>query len=364
MASRLLTLMFVLAASAAAAQPTGDGLDKAQNEQRLKEQRLQRTAQDAAATRAEIDALAQQLARLAAQQSRGGDEVAAARARLGRLNAREAELTQRMGANRSRLSRLLGTLQMYGKHPPPAVFVHPDDARDAVRAAILVRAITPQLKAQAQALGEEVAAAQAVRREAASASEGLFLSESEFAGRAAEIEQLIGEKAAIETALNAEAGQLERDLVALTARIQNLRGGALPDRAAAPSPAAQRFATPVDGDPAARFGQVDGRGGRLEGWLWRPGPAARVRSPAAGLVDYAGPLEDWANVIILDVGDDRRLVLAGVGALQVEAGESLEAGQLIALMPAARSPAPELYLEVRRAGEPVDPARYFAAIRQ
>ena len=337
MRRRLATTLFVLMASAAAAQPAAE---------------LQRV-------RGEIDALSRQLSSLAAQQSAGGDDVAAAKARLAAFNAEEARLSARLGASQARVSRLLGALQMYGKHPPPALLTHPDDAKAAIRAAILIRALTPELQARAQAVAVEVAAARAARREVAAASDGLFLTESEFAERAAEIEALIGQKAALEARLTAEVKASGRDVTALAARAQNLRNNVAPG---AP-PAAGRLAPPTAAAPTGRFGQAAPRGGTLEGWLWTLRPGAQVRSPAAGLVDYAGPAEGWENVLILNIGGDRHLVLGGVGALQVEQGQRIEAGRLVALMPVAQGAGPaELYLEVRQGGRPIDPARFFAAI--
>ena len=78
-------------------------------------------------------------------------------------------------------------------------------------------------------------------------------------------------------------------------------------------------------------------------------------SPAAAVVDYAGPLNGWGQVLILRGAGGCHMVLSGLGKVSVAIGQTLAAGQVIGAM-ATQSPA-ELYFEVRMEGRPVDPAR-------
>jgi murein hydrolase activator len=104
----------------------------------------------------------------------GAVAVAATTDRLQRLNVAETELAVDQGANMHRLSRLLSVLAQLSRDPPPALLVSPQDARDAVRAAILVRAMTPELQARAQGFAEDATEVMRQRRLAAAQSEALF----------------------------------------------------------------------------------------------------------------------------------------------------------------------------------------------
>src|SRR3990167_6752397 len=73
---------------------------------------------------------------------------------LERLNVAETELSVDQGVNMHRLSRLLSVLEQLKRAPPPALLVSPQDAKDAVRAAILVKALTPQLRDRAMLYAE------------------------------------------------------------------------------------------------------------------------------------------------------------------------------------------------------------------
>jgi hypothetical protein len=135
----------------------------------------------------EIERLRAELVDLGRAEQAGQGESEALRARLEMLNAREAAVRGRIDRNREQLARLLGALQMQSRHPPPPLLVNPRSARDAVRAAILLRAITPQLEARGRVFAEQAEAVARVRREAAVASEGLFRAESDVADRRTEI---------------------------------------------------------------------------------------------------------------------------------------------------------------------------------
>jgi septal ring factor EnvC (AmiA/AmiB activator) len=127
----------------------------------------------------------------------------------------------------------------------------------------------------------------------------------------------------------------------------------------------------VQGVLIRRFGQSGGPRERREGWTWRTVAGAPVLSPAAARVDYAGPLKGWGPVVILNVGESRRLVLAGMQEVAVGLGRAVARGEPIGRMgPARKGPdhkgrlGPELYLEVRDGDTAVNPARWLAATAQ
>jgi septal ring factor EnvC (AmiA/AmiB activator) len=304
----------------------------------------------------QIEALRRELIALAAAEQTGQGDAWGQRARLEALNAREAAVKGRIERNRGQLARLLGALQMHQRNPPPPLLVNPRSARDAVRAAILIRAVKPELEARGRAFAAEATALAQVRRGAAVASEALFLAESDLADRRAEMERLISEKRALEGRLYPGEAAAQTQVRALAARAGSV--GELVDElaeATAPSGGAPaRFAPPVPG-PSMR---------RSEGWVWTTAPGATVLAPAVGHVDYAGPLKGWGQVVILRIGGGYRLVLAGLENADVGVGRTVASGEPIGRMRPAgdsRAAPPELYLEVRNRTNPVDPARWLTA---
>ncbi|MFZ0267947.1 murein hydrolase activator EnvC family protein, partial [Caulobacter sp.] len=84
-----------------------------------------------------------------------------------------------------------------------------------------------------------------------------------------------------------------------------------------------------------------------------------VTSPAAGVVEYAGPLSGWGTVLILRAQGAYHLVLAGMDEVSVGPGQSVAPGATVGRMAGHGSSEPELYLEVREDGAPVNPERWL-----
>lgn len=354
---RLLPLLiFALAAAGPAASqraPGSDDLARLQAEYRDETVRARRLRADARAAAAEIAGLEQRLAALRGEVEDGDVRLAGQRDRLRALNAREAALTAELTRERGRAGRLLTALQMMGRRPPPPLLIPAARATETVRAAILLEATAPVVQARVARLTERQGELARVRREALLASEALIAGESEQGDRRAELESALARKKVLEASLRAEAESAERAARALDARIRTL-GGTVPTvsepaRASSRQPGGRDSLTPpASGRPIQRFG------GRSAGLRWAA-PAATARAPAAGRVLHAGPLSGWGEVVILDIGPGWRAVVAGMDSLDVTVGQTVADGQALGRTDADG----EIYLELRRDEQPVDPAPWL-----
>jgi len=249
------------------------------------------------------------------------------RDRLERLNMRETALTADQGHNLNQLARLLTVLIRFRRDPPPALLVNPRDAVDAARAAILVKAITPELRRRARVYAAEAGEIARQRRLAAVASEALFTQDS----RKAELRPVApGAAAQLRPALDAEPVRPPATLI-----------------------------QPLDGPVIHHFGDALSGGGKANGVTILAAPRAGVRAPDAGIVQYVGPVKGWGVILILRLAGGYHLVLAGLDRADVAVGQSVAAGAAVGWMPDGRQTSPELYLEVRERGAPVNPGRWL-----
>ena len=354
-------------------------LRQVETDQASREHDLSAALTDADAARIQVAQLEAQLAELNAAQESGEHGVSDKRLQLAALNVKERDLDARLGGDQARLARLLGALELFRRDPPPALFVKPTDVRDAVRAAILIRAITPELERRAQGLKDQVRRLQTVRRQIDTSSADLLVRESSVAERRAQIETLIAQKTALQNRADAEAEAARQDIDALTARARALRELTEGVAAAAPPVAAHAgeppdpehaglfgqpkpFTAPTAGAPARRFGELEPGGrARSDGWTWRTAAGAQVVAPAQGVVEYAGPLKGWGLVLILRLGGGYHLVLAGLETALTAPGRTVAAGQPVGRMGESGQIGSDLYFEIRKNSAPVDPARWLKA---
>jgi septal ring factor EnvC (AmiA/AmiB activator) len=286
----------------------------------------------------------------------GAVALAAPGERLARLNVEETELSVEQTRNMGQLARLLSVLEQLKRDPPPALLVSPRDAKNAVRAAILVKAMTPGLQARASGYAHEAGEMMRQRRLAAVESEALFTNDSARA-------EAISPPMLPPTSLRGPPSSLRGPP-------SSLRGpGApqgLPEAAITPP---QSLSIPTPGPVLRRFGEALASGGRTNGMTFAAAGGARVASPGPGYVQYVGPVKGWGVILILRLAGGYHLVLAGLDRTSVSVGQSVAAGEAVGFMPDGRqSPndganggktARELYLEVRNQGVPVDPGHWL-----
>jgi septal ring factor EnvC (AmiA/AmiB activator) len=260
----------------------------------------------------------------------GAVALAATGERLARLNLAETELSAQQAQNLNQLSRLLSVLEQIRRDPPPALLVSPDDAKEAVRAAILVKAMTPELQRRAQAYAGDAAEMMRQRRLAAVQSEALFTTESLAAD---------------------DAPEPATDLA--------LRGPTASPAPGGPITPPTALLAPVAGPVTRPFGAPVAGGGQANGLTLAAPRGGRVGSPGAGVVQYVGPVKGWGVILILRLAGGYHLVLAGLDRSSVTVGQSVAPGQPVGWMPDGRQSSADLYLEVRDQGSPVNPARWL-----
>jgi murein hydrolase activator len=139
----------------------------------------------------------------------------------------------------------------------------------------------------------------------------------------------------------------------------------------APIPAAPPFTElrghlpdPVHGALLGRYGRVlapDARSATFrKGVAWEAPVGTPVYAVAAGRVRYAGRFRGYGNVVILDHGSDHFTVSAHLDRIDVALGDPVAAGTPIGAVGETGSlEGPQLYFEIRKGGEALDPAEWL-----
>jgi murein hydrolase activator len=304
---------------------------------------------------------------------------------------------QALTTDQAALEDLLAALMTYSGRRPPALAASPEDAGAAVRAAILMSDAAPALVDRGEQLRTQIANYHRLASQTRTEQANLEFATGALGARRAEITALAEEKRRASAALDAEAAAARRTANTLAAEAQTLRDlldglarnapptpsvkpaqpGAKPPAstqtkpgakppAAAPAPAPARPSAaataplqPAVGTRLRGFGQTVA-GEKQEGLTLATRAGANVVAPLDARVQYSGPFRTYGLMVILDVGGDVLVVVSGLDALYPEAGQWVLAGEPIGRMADRKSPSPELYLEVRRKGQPVDPERWLA----
>jgi septal ring factor EnvC (AmiA/AmiB activator) len=380
-------------------------LDAARAEQQKSaetESRLRREVETLGSTRRELN---QQLIDTASRVQNGEARLSAIEGRLQSLDETERNIRKSLASRQGAIAEVLAALQRIGRRPPPALLVRPEDALQSVRSAMLLGAVVPELRGEAESLTADLADLVRVRKDITADREQLRREVAVSAEQRQKMGLLVDERhkrqAEVETALDAEqqrAAQLVRQVDNLKELIAKLDQS----RAAPPAPGAPdeggigdvkaRLAAlkdpgrlapavafsaakgllplPVHGIRVRDYGAADGLGGILKGVTIATRAGAQITAPCDGTVMYSGPFRSYGQLLIINAGGGYHVLLAGMERISVSLGQFVLTGEPVALMGGGSrvatalstgSSQPVLYVEFRKDGAPIDPSPWWAS---
>ena len=119
-----------------------------------------------------------------------------------------------------------------------------------------------------------------------------------------------------------------------------------------------RLKKPVSGTLAGLFGQDRGDGEVWKGVFYNTVPAP-VSSIASGTVTFAGELEGYGKVVVLDHGDGYVSIYSGLNEIDTAQNYAVNAGSKIGTSGTLPSGETGLYLEVRYNGQVMNPLSWI-----
>ena len=342
---------------------------------------------EAAAARASeaADKTARQAAALAARIQESEAGIAAARAQLAIVTQQRELLSARLALRQKPVVRLTAALERFSRRPLALSVLRPGSVREMVYLRALLSSTIPAVQRGTAALRAEIARGKALEDQSRGALAALQGGQRQLTDRrgqlaALESRQRIESREASGTA-DREAeralalAEQARDLDTLVGQLG--QAGALRQRLAllpgplirpprpeesqvevnAPPPEATRpppgYQLPVAGRAVAGFGAPVAGGGLSQGITLAPGDGAQVVAPAGGRVAFAGPYRGYGRIVIIEHDGGWTSLVTGLARIDVRVGDDLVGGAPLGI---AGAPHPTITLELRRGGQPVNPA--------
>jgi len=360
------------------------------------EQDLRKAQGQLSGTELALRDLEQSVARKAEAEQQLATQVDQAQGVLEELTVRHAGQRQRLEALEQGLSasvRLLHALSLTG--------LAADDRRTGLPYADwtgqLNRALAAELQAQQQLSAEYAYTRDSLTREQAQLRtlltelqgqrRALEQARREAGARRQALQQAVATDERKRTRLQREQKDIEVALKAFALRAERERqpeppaqAATRPAESAPPTPAAKpkvaqveaaappapKTSTPsggglpVTGTVVTRFGEEQ-RGGKSRGVRLAAPAKAPVRAVAEGVVAYADWLKGYGMLVILEHPGGLMSLYGNNERLAVRVGERVRRGGVIAHLGAGGAKSgPQLYFEVLKRGEPINPTRYLA----
>lgn len=275
----------------------------------------------------------------------------------------------------------LAALQRLSQRPVEYIIMRPAEAVETVRSASLLTMTLPEIEKKTETLRLDLADLAALKAALAEEQVRHRQTLDLLQIRTGELEALQKEKQALyadflkgasqETVRREALAREAKDLRSLIEKLENeLKNSNRQLLPTPPIPASTSFAKakgtlpyPARGNVTRRFGAKIA-GGTAKGIDIEVRPGAQVIAPFDGRVIYAGQFRTYGRLLIIAHGEGYHTLLAGLGKIDAVVGQWVLAGEPVGSMARTRlasadgsaaGPSPELYLEIRKAGEPINP---------
>ncbi len=342
------------------------------------------------------------------------NDVSELRSRVAALDTRARNTAQGLARRSKELGLTLSALIRLGRQPTATLLAGPNDTIDTARGAMLLGRMAPELDKRAGALRRELVQLAALRADAERQRTALAEARRALDGERKALDRLLARKAAAYRKTAGQQAERQRRVAALARKAGSLRalmralkadekrraglernaGGPL-QRALSVKPAAPKgtekasasasaspppagrpleplpgrsFAAargtlplPVRGRILEAFGTRTDTGGTARGITIETPPEATVIAPYDGQIVFAGPFRGYGELLIIAHGEGYHTLLAGMTRNYGVVGQWLLAGEPVGLMGNVNKPRPQLYVELRRQGVPINPLPWLAA---
>lgn len=352
------------------------------------QQEIQQSKTREQALKEKAAAVSRQAAKITQQQIALGGEIQATEARLAetarRLQVLEGDIAAKKEdilSQKKTLASTLAALQRLSQRPPEYILMRPAQAVETVRSATLLTSAMPEIERRAEALRRDLEELSTLKAELNSQKSELAAGLSDLQSKNRALEALVREKRALYAdylagaeqekqradRLGREAKSLQNLIERLEQEQKNQARRTLPTPPLPEGSSFQktkgRMPYPAQGKLTRRFGERI-TGGAAKGINVQTLSGGQVIAPFDGRIIYAGSFRDYGLLLIIAHSDGYHTLLAGLGRIDGLVGQWVLAGEPVGAMPETRvastesdskTPGPELYLEIRRNGEPINP---------
>ncbi len=299
---------------------------------------------------------------------------------VAKLSAQETVLQSAQARQRADLYNLSGQLLPLARTPPAALIFAPTAPKEIIQTQLVLQQTGPALLARVKQAQSDLAVLNSIKNRKGEQMARAENAKADLLSSRQKMDQLLQKRqqayAATKDDLTAQETELKQlaaqandlqDLIAVLQKAEVARVAAEKARQLAkgnkakpskvlPAVATGSFKLPAAGQVVRGFGSKDRDGKPIKGLAIQTTASSQVVAPASGDVMYAGPFRSYGQIVILGISQQQYIILGGLGGISVKAGEHVNAGEPLARMPS--DTAPELYIEIREGGEPINPSKF------
>lgn len=377
--------VFLLSAPVWAAQPTQADLRRLEQQIQQEKQAGEVSGRKAAEMSGEVKTVQRQIVQLARTVREKEDDLTRLEKRQAQTVARQKELTQKLNLTNKQLVQIMSGMQTLALRPSELAYMRSETPLNMLRSRMVMGYSVPIINGTNRQVRQDLAELSRLNTDLQTQIIRIKSTRNQLSEQSNQMDRLLQQKSLLQAQYQVsqqqsqarvkDLGAQARDIKDLLAKLeqekkyqaaQNAMRRTQNNRPAfkqAPldngafARAYGRLPYPLHGTTVAHFGDTMVGGAHTKGITISGRPSARVIAPFDGMVLFAGPFKNYGELVILDHGDDYLVLLAGMDHITTAVGQEVLAGEPIGQVKSAR---PELYLEIRKSGQAIDPEPWFS----
>jgi len=331
-------------------------LSKIQNQIKQTEQKHKQIEQQLKTSKRDMEQTKQKLVKTADKVNTLAEQRNALTKRIAELDAQRDKINAELANNYAGLTDATAGMLFIAAHPN----FDTENMHDYVLTSAILSSATDKFDAQIMDATKKLKELDKIHEQRVIEKEKLDRSAKKYSNEKTELDKLLKTRSAQNEKLKNEQIEIQKKLKKLSAAaksISELSAGVGSSEMTGDAKFSKRkLNTPVRGRLVVRYGEKTALGLKSDGWRIRTRGDALVMAPADGVVKFADSFRGFGKVVIMSHKNGYNTVMTNMGSIDVLVGQEVLAGEPIGRMNENK---PEMYLEVRRGKNSVNPANLF-----
>jgi septal ring factor EnvC (AmiA/AmiB activator) len=331
-------------------------LDKIQQQIKQTEQQNKKIEQQLKTSAKDVEQTKKKLVKAATQVSTLEEQRSALSKRIAELDNQRDIITAQLSKSHDAVSDSAAGMLFIASHPS----FDSENMHDYIITSVLLSSAAEKFNDQIVDATNKINELDKIRNERAIEKEKLDRSAKRYTDEKNTLDRLLKTRSAQNEKLKNQQIALQKKLKDLSARAKNISelsaGVGSSEMSADTKFSKRKLNTPVRGRLVVKYGEKTALGLKSDGWRIRTRNDALVMAPADGVVKFADNFRGFGKIIIMSHKNGYNTVMTNMGSIDALVGQEVLAGEPIGRMNPDK---PEMYLEVRRGKNSVDPARIF-----
>jgi len=331
-------------------------LAKIQNQIKQTEQQNKQIEQKLKNSARDVEQTKKQLVRAADKVSNLEEQRGVLTKRIAELDAQRNKINAELSQSYNGITDATASMLFIASHPN----FDTDTMHDYVLTSVILASAANQFDDQIMDATKKLKELDNIHEQRTIEKEKLDRSAKKYTNEKNELDKLLKTRSAQNNKLKNEQLEIQKKLKKLSAAAKNiseLSAGVGSSEMSSDSKFSKRkLNIPVRGKLVVRYGEKTALGLKSDGWRIRTRGDALVTAPADGVVKFADSFRGFGKVIIMSHKNGYNTVMTNMGSIDALIGQEVLAGEPIGRMNENK---PEMYLEVRRGKNSVNPAHLF-----